>query len=150
MIQLLKAKKLATSSQAAMCKAFSLSWVPSMEALLSCACMNHSVSADSIFSSGKHFNDFHCLEKCPHWQNLFYFVHTPSQQHLAWTLKASGVMPVKHMCQYVHQFALKYLFYHFLGDLYFPLSSVFHHLAVKFVLITCISHLVCIFRLNHL
>lgn len=47
----LEAEKLAIPRRAEMCKAIFLRWVPSMEALLSRACLNHGPNVDSIFSS---------------------------------------------------------------------------------------------------
>jgi hypothetical protein len=40
--------------------------VPSTEALPSRDCFNYIASADSSFSSGVVFSDFHCLKKVPH------------------------------------------------------------------------------------
>jgi hypothetical protein len=47
-------------------------------------------------------------------------------------------MPSEHVSQYMHQLALKYVFYHF--KLFFLLLPIYHPLAVKFVLTTTFGH----------
>jgi hypothetical protein len=68
-----EAEKLATSHQPAMCKAFSLRWVPSMEALLSGASLKNAASVDSSSAVWR---------KVQNRRNFFEFLYGSSQQCL--------------------------------------------------------------------
>jgi hypothetical protein len=70
LIHPLEDEKLAVPRQAAMSKVFSWRWVPTVEMLPSCTCLNHATDADSSFSSGECFSYFHSLVKGPHWVYL--------------------------------------------------------------------------------
>jgi hypothetical protein len=52
-----------------------------------------------------------------------------------WAWKLSTVMPVQYVFQYVHELVLKYFFSSLIvSDLGFPFLSMFHSIAVKFIL----------------
>jgi hypothetical protein len=105
--------------------------VPSIEALLSHACLNCAASANSSSSSGKHFNYFCCWETDPHWTELpsissWFFtlgfsISTESLDHDA----GSTYVPI---CAKI---VLKYFITY--CDWGFPLLPTFHPPAVKSV-----------------
>jgi hypothetical protein len=117
-----------------MCKPFSLRWVPSMEELLSCACLNYAANAHSSSSSGKHFNKFCCLEKGSHWIKLLLI----SSQFFTIgfsvgieSLKCDACSTCFSIC--TPTCAQIFILSLIVGDSGFPLLFIFHPLAEKFI-----------------
>jgi hypothetical protein len=107
-----------------------------MEALLSRTCLNYAASADSSSSSGKHFSDFHCLEKGPHWTKLIlvssrfftigFSVGTKKLNHDA----SSPCLPIcASTCAKIFILSLT------VSDLGFHLLYIFHPFVMKFILV---------------
>jgi hypothetical protein len=131
LIHPVEAEKLAIPRRTEMHNPF-LRWVPSVEALL----LNYMANADSSSSGGKHFNNFHCLEKdlhctkllliCSRFFTVGFSVGTGSPNCDA----CSTCVPIcVSACTKVFILSL------FVIDLGFYLLSVFNSLAVKFVLV---------------
>jgi hypothetical protein len=68
-------------------------------------------------------------------RNSFHFLHSSSQWGLVWAFKVSTVMPVQHVPICAATCDKIFILLLIGSDLCFPLLSIFHPLAVKFILV---------------
>jgi hypothetical protein len=89
---------------------------------------------DSSFTSADGFSDFCCFQKCPPWMYLLSITSHFFTEVFSLDTEVSSLMPVQHLCQYVHQIATQYLFHQlFVKGSHFPLLPIFQPLELNSV-----------------